>query len=424
MTEVKKTKSYCNLCLRKIPAKVLEKDGRIVIQKFCDQHGKIESDYMWKDIQDYHFFESMNQLNPSPKSVMLSLTSRCNLHCPICFANAGDSDKEELSLSEIRELNLSSFKMVKLTGGEPTLRDDLIQIVSFLKKKGKWVALYSNGINIADKDYTIKLKQSGLDEVVLQFDTFKDSRSQYMRGKKIVQQKLNAISNLDEQNIKIGLFVVLIHGSLGELLNFKKLLMDYDIRSLELTSQMGIGRYIKNKNVDTSHIFEAVEKYFSLKKESFYLTTKFLFNISRFFNIGCLNKCSLINMFFFHNERIIPISQIFNLNQINSDFDKVNEGNYSLFLFKIKTIIRELILNFFTNRNYRLFIKKALKNIRRYYFKNRALVNPFRVILVDGHMSIDNIDLNIVANCHKRIYSKKDGFKFTTCSYYIKKRDS
>lgn len=422
---IKHTKSYCNICLKEIPASVVKKNNKIKIKKTCKKHGVMESDYMWSNPQDYYFFQSLGKLNPDPKGVMIPLTSKCNLFCPICFAkSSNESNKEDIKLDELKRIDVTDFNLVKLTGGEPTLRKDLHRIIEFFKKQNKWVGLYSNGIKLADKEYVAKLKKAGLEEVTLQFDTFNETTSKFMRGEPLTDQKLKALSNLKKNNIKTGLFVVLLNNvNTNELANFKKLIKDFNIKSVELTSQMGIGRYVKNKNIEVSEIFEAIEKNLGLQKKDFYSTTKFLFDTSKLFKLKHLNKCSLANMFLINNSNLISLNKIFNLEKINEEIKIIKQKKYSSFIwpiFILSKLTRRLFFNYFVNKNYRIFLQQLLKNVLKYSFKNKALINPFITIMVNGPMSLENIDLEIVSDCHKRIYSKKSGFQYTTCSYYIK----
>lgn len=107
----KTTKSICPECGKTIDATIKEKDGSVVMEKTCSQHGFFD-DVIWTDAQKYlqverFVWDGIGVENPKlqePKCpdncglcpshlshcalAILDLTNRCDLKCPICFANA------------------------------------------------------------------------------------------------------------------------------------------------------------------------------------------------------------------------------------------------------------------------------------------------------------------------------------------------
>ncbi len=109
-------------------------------------------------------------------NIRISLTSKCNLKCFYCHGEGFNKvDDEELSVDEIKTIvNLASsygIKSVKLTGGEPLYRSDIVEIVySISSIQGiKEVSLVTNGQLL--KDYALKLKVAGLKRVNVSLPT-------------------------------------------------------------------------------------------------------------------------------------------------------------------------------------------------------------------------------------------------------------
>lgn len=103
-----------------------------------------------------------------PFYAYLSLTQACNLTCSYCFTNSPEMVKNKkldplLNTKKIKDVidelwDLGS-RMLSLAGGEPMLRGDIGEIISYSKKKGFFTQLYTNGTRSFEKniDYIKKL---------------------------------------------------------------------------------------------------------------------------------------------------------------------------------------------------------------------------------------------------------------------------
>lgn len=89
---------------------------------------------------------------------LIDVTNRCNLRCPICFANAAVSEYiYEPSYEEIREMlrNLRANQPVptpaiQYAGGEPTVRKDIVELVKLAREEGfSHTQIATNGIKLA-----------------------------------------------------------------------------------------------------------------------------------------------------------------------------------------------------------------------------------------------------------------------------------
>jgi len=165
-----------------VEALVYEDNGCVYISKSCPQHGEY-TDVYWSDYELYREAEKWGVLgsglsNPHKKREkgcpydcglcenhktctvlgIIDVTNRCNLNCPICFAHAGAVGYlYEPSLEQVRQMlkNLRSVRPIPPTalqysGGEPTLRKDLPELVAMAKDEGfRHVEVNSNGIVLA-----------------------------------------------------------------------------------------------------------------------------------------------------------------------------------------------------------------------------------------------------------------------------------
>ncbi|MHC4503382.1 MAG: radical SAM protein, partial [Planctomycetota bacterium] len=104
------------------------------------------------------------------RTVRISVTGRCDLDCTYCNAAAERADGGELSADEIARIaaaaRMAGARTVRLTGGEPLLREDLEEIVGRVRSAGvEEVALTTNAQELAGR--AGPLREAGLDRVTI-----------------------------------------------------------------------------------------------------------------------------------------------------------------------------------------------------------------------------------------------------------------
>ena len=245
-----KTKSLCPECLKTIDAVVEEKDNKIFIKKTCKEHGDFEDLYygdakvfkrFLKDKYDNTGLGNPNTVSKdncphdcglcnnhkSPTVLgIIDVTNRCNQRCPVCFANAEacgyvyepSLDQLEKMLRNLINEKPVGCKAVMFSGGEPTMRDDLPDIIRMAKQMGfLQVLIATNGINISkDPKYIGVLKDAGLDTVYLQFDGVTEEPYYTIRGFNALPIKLKVIENCRQMNFKQIILVPTLIGGVND----------------------------------------------------------------------------------------------------------------------------------------------------------------------------------------------------------------
>jgi len=111
----------------------------------------------------------------APYRVDLALTYRCNNKCIHCYSASPRHVEKELSTKGFKKIIKKLFKVgvphVTFTGGEPTLRDDLTELVSFSQKLGIVSGIVSNGRRLSDYEYLKELEKAGLDYVQITLES-------------------------------------------------------------------------------------------------------------------------------------------------------------------------------------------------------------------------------------------------------------
>lgn len=250
-----RTESLCPHCLKKIPARYVREEGRAYMMKDCPEHGPFKV-LFWRDADMYADWKAQGIHAPkkdhaSPErrgcpydcglcdehrsgtcTAILEITYRCNMQCNICFADA-NTERFEPDISQIKTMYAAAlagnkYCSVQLSGGEPTVREDLPEIMRLGKDMGiVHLQLNTNGIRIAqDIEYLRQLKAAGLDLIYLQFDGADDEIYRSIRGRDMMEIKKKAIANCEALGMGVLLVPVVIPGlnlhRLSEIVDYAK----------------------------------------------------------------------------------------------------------------------------------------------------------------------------------------------------------
>ncbi|NLM46770.1 MAG: radical SAM protein [Firmicutes bacterium] len=226
------TYSVCPACLKRIPAVHVTYGQEIYLEKKCPEHGAFSA-VVWRGLLDREEWtgdlppiaegENANcpqacGLCPEHRQdtccVLLEVTKRCNLHCPFCFAAGGAGEDIPLAIvkERLQALAVPNQTLVQLSGGEPTVRDDLPEIVAAAREAGcRYVQLNTNGLRLAeDESYVRSLAEAGLSFVFMQFDGMDDKIYRTLRGRDLLDIKRRAIDNCARHNLGVTLVPTLV----------------------------------------------------------------------------------------------------------------------------------------------------------------------------------------------------------------------
>jgi len=154
-----------------------------------------------------------------PMMAMVEVTNRCNMACPICYSDAKKAS-EDVPIGDIRIYLERLLKLtetpipIQISGGEPSLRDDLPEIIALAKQMGyRNIELITNGIRISQEPGFLKtLKTMGLTAVYLQFDGLNKETTLRIRGRDMSETRRKAVSAIRETGLCCTLAVVVTRG--------------------------------------------------------------------------------------------------------------------------------------------------------------------------------------------------------------------
>ncbi len=245
-TIIRHTYSICPICLKRLPALLEDRQDGIYLTKECPEHGNFSA-VVWRKRLDFQQWiggvlpvgkrEIINcpdncgictEHQQGTCCVLYEVTRACNLQCRFCFA---DPDGEQMiSLEQIKKdidaIAQKGHPLLQLSGGEPTLRHDLPQIVRYAVEAGcSYVQLNSNGIKLAeDQAFVAALAEAGLSFVFMQFDGTNDDINIKLRGKSLLEKKIKAIENCANYNIGVTLVPTVVPGvntdNIGDIIRF------------------------------------------------------------------------------------------------------------------------------------------------------------------------------------------------------------
>ena len=149
---------------------------------------------------DINKIEPFTQKYSAPIRVDMALTFRCQNNCVHCYAG-GPHKTQELTTNQwkqaIDKLQKIGVFILTFTGGEPTLREDLPELLAYSQNKGLVTGLITNGRKLADKNYTKKLEKTGLDFIQITLESHKPKiHNLITKDQKSWKETTDAIKNL------------------------------------------------------------------------------------------------------------------------------------------------------------------------------------------------------------------------------------
>ncbi len=237
------TRSLCSKCGHIIDARIVYNDRGVFIIKSCPSCGEhieiLEEDF------GYHLCKNRFD-KPGTKTKLqttyqkgcpfdcglceshdqhtciglIEITNRCDINCPVCYAKNCHSGDLPLNIIEKMidfyiEAENGDAEILQISGGEPALHKDVLNIIELAKSKGvKYVMLNTNGLRIAqDEDFVRSLAQfRGGFEVYLQYDGTDPYVYERLRGIDLYDIKKKAVENLNKYSIPTTLVSTIMGG--------------------------------------------------------------------------------------------------------------------------------------------------------------------------------------------------------------------
>jgi 7,8-dihydro-6-hydroxymethylpterin dimethyltransferase len=473
----KDTESICPVCKEVLEARLFEEDGKVFIEKNCPVHG-IFKDIYWSDAEMYLkaekwvFEEGKGLSNPLLKDAdscpeecglcnmhmshtvlgNIDLTNRCNLLCPICFANAKtNGNVYEPSfpaivkmLETLREEQPARCGAIQFSGGEPTLSPHFLDAVKKAKEMGfAHIQAATNGIRFSDAGFTHQCREAGLHTLYLQFDGLDDNVYIKTRGRPLLETKMKVIENVRQAKMKVVFVPTIIRGinddQVGEILKFA-------IKNSDVTSGISYqpiaftGRTPEEERIqrrytlpDLAHDIEKQTGILRARKDWYPLS--FASPISRLLSnikgeetttITCHPHCSLATYIFVdEDKKPTPVTDVIDVERMFTSLDKIARS-MTRTRFKSFSKIRALnaIKGCFDKQKapkgltYEKFLYAVEGIIDRKVGRREGSEKTYTTLLVMGMHFQDsyNLDLDRLKRCVVH-YSSPNNHLYPFCAY-------
>ena len=258
------TTSLCTECLKEVPGRYERGDDGVFLTRECPEHGTT-SRRVWGS---FDHWEWAAEFGPSPEHdggdltvaddhaclAVVEVTDDCNLSCSYCFASSGPGG-EHRSTAEIDALldtvAEAGGRPIQFSGGEPTVRDDLPELVGRARERGiDHVEVNTNGIRLATEDgYAEALAEAGVTAVYLQFDGLTSETYERIREVDLLEHKHAAIEACRAADLPVVLVPTVVPGvndhEMGDIVRFAIDNREV-IRSVNFQPVAHFGRYERN----------------------------------------------------------------------------------------------------------------------------------------------------------------------------------
>lgn len=411
---LKQTRSVCPECLLELDAFIVRKNGQIVLRRECAIHGEA-STVISNNPDEYeelfNYYQELNPINKQKrikKQYTIFYTNRCNLNCPICFMNANFKDNIPDPSNESLKKWLKTIKKAKINifGGEPTIREDLPELISSIKKSGNLAAIFTNGIKISVFEYLKTLKDAGLDEVHLQFDGFNEEADLKFRSSSLLEKKLMAL-----ENARILKVPVVFEVTLDPALNFREIprILDYSltnwqVRGVCFRSYCALGkRAVEIDKLTIGDLVAGVERgsQGKIKNKEIFILQKLAYIMAEWCNFDWCNAHRYMLIYRKKDKSCFSLGEILNFRRIEGRLDRyifIKKRSFLLarlyFIFIILPNMLKLeSINIFLHMLRVVIITKFFRALTQSSFKT-----PFLVIDFESPCDRFTFDLQRVCN--------------------------
>jgi radical SAM protein with 4Fe4S-binding SPASM domain len=204
----------------------------------------------------------------APYRMDLAITYRCNADCPHCYVGRSRDFPEmptEKWKEVLRKLWDIGIPHVTFTGGDPTVRDDLRDLIATAEEIGQVTGVLTNGRKLADKEYLAGLVAAGLDHVQITIESHDEAIHNHMVGCQGWADTVAGIANCIAQNVYLMTNTTLTHENVPTIVETIDFIASLGVKNFACNSLIYSG---KGKEVGTGFKEKELESILQRCKEA------------------------------------------------------------------------------------------------------------------------------------------------------------
>jgi len=453
------TSSLCTKCKQGIPAALFEVDGKIVMRKFCAQHGAqevlIASDASW-----YHRNQSFPAALKAPAFVkkqvdagcpfdcgacashqqsvylpVIPITSACNLDCPICYTINKNEGAFNISLEEFAQIlavirrNDPGMKIINLTGGEPTRHPQLREIVKLCHEAGiHRVTISTHGLSFIHDESLLADLAALNARIVLSFNSFNEETNKKMIGANVYKAKMRVLEQLAKHKVDTTLIPVLALGvndhEIGPLIELalgSDFIRSLEIHTMTFTGQSGVD-FDSASRITVPDVLKRIEA-----------ATAGKVRLDDFVPSPCAHPMCYQTCYLLQTEAMgfVPFARFMSVDDIRA---LLTDNLYMEPGAKMETVLQGVISDLWARANPDATADEVLRTLKHLihqvfpargigYAEQQVLTErAAKTIYVHSHMDEASFDTDRIRQCCVGVPSA-DGGNVPTCSYNILYRE-
>ncbi|MDD4931115.1 MAG: radical SAM protein [Candidatus Colwellbacteria bacterium] len=183
-----------------------------------------------------------------PGMIFVRWANRCNNNCEMCSLHSDDSRDESMSFEEAAEFtikNIDEYSNIEFTGGEPTIKEGLLELVALAKKTGyDKICISTNGRRLSDENFCHALAENGLN--VVTFALHGHNAETHERMSRVIgsfEESMEGIKNvLNEPTMALAITSVLSRHNHETFSEIGKMLIEMGVKQWSISDLIPDGR--------------------------------------------------------------------------------------------------------------------------------------------------------------------------------------
>jgi MoaA/NifB/PqqE/SkfB family radical SAM enzyme len=240
-----------------------------------------------------------NYITKRPLVVSYEVTLSCNCNCRHCDLGGIRKNEKQLKPVDYANLNrLFSPPVVQISGGEPLLRQDIVDIVKAIKQSTvvPYTILVTNGVLLNESNY-LELREAGVNQFSVSLDFPDERHDEFRRHRGLYKHLDETIPQLAESGYRdIILNTAITKANLREILPLAEKAKEWNV-SISYSAYTALRTYADdyciNTEEDLAVLRQAISELIELKKQSNHITNSkdVLLDTLRFFEQGYMPNC-------------------------------------------------------------------------------------------------------------------------------------